>query len=123
MFRTVIDLLKSVLPQPLPQDDEATLARLADFASTLSLYHFTTCPYCLRVRRRMKRLRLDIELRDIHASRTHHDALIAGGGRQTVPCLRVQSADGSIRWMYESADIMRWLDHESERLRRAPTLD
>ena len=52
----------------------------------------------------------------LHLLRHHLEDLLAlgvelveGGGRQTVPCLRIEAEDG-VRWMYESLDIMRYLD-------------
>jgi len=27
-----------------------------------------------------------------------------------VPCLRIEKADGAVEWMYESADINRYLE-------------
>jgi glutathione S-transferase len=34
--------------------------------------------------------------------------LLSGGGRTTVPCLRIQRGEET-EWMFESADIMRYL--------------
>ena len=36
--------------------------------------------------------------------------LIRDGGRGMVPCLRIESDDGHVRWMYESQDIIEYLD-------------
>jgi glutathione S-transferase len=74
----------------------------------LALYHYPSCMYCARVRRAIERLRLNIELRDVMHDPARRRELIEGGGRATVPCLRVDGADGT-RWMYESADIVRYL--------------
>lgn len=45
-------------------------------------------------------------LTDIRAYRD----LVQGGGRQTVPCLRIEREGGNVEWMYESADIIRFID-------------
>ena len=37
------------------------------------------------------------------------DELVAGGGRATVPCLRIEQPDGTYEWMYESRDIVAYL--------------
>lgn len=77
-------------------------------AEHLVLYHFSSCPYCLRVRRATHRFNIPITLRDIHVDAAAHRALIAGGGRQTVPCLYIgDEAQGA--WLYESADIIAYL--------------
>jgi len=74
----------------------------------LALYHYDSCMYCARVRGVIARLGLNIELRDIMRDPQHRQALLAGGGRTTVPCLRI--ADGiDVRWMYESNEIVAYL--------------
>ena len=35
--------------------------------------------------------------------------LIRGGGRPTVPCLRIENDKGEVQWMYESLDIIDYL--------------
>ncbi len=76
----------------------------------LALYHFPYCPFCVMVDRAIRRLGLDIERRDIRRERRHADALIEGGGRRTVPCLRIEGAGGAVHWLYESRDIIAWLE-------------
>jgi len=49
-----------------------------------------------------------VELRSTSDS-LHQNALIQGGGKPQVPCLRIENEDGSIEWMYESDDIIRYL--------------
>lgn len=72
----------------------------------LSLYHFDSCPYCARVRRALKHLELEVELKDIHRDPAAQADLVAATGRQTVPVLYVEGEDV---WMPESADIIRFL--------------
>ncbi len=72
----------------------------------LDLYKFDTCPYCQRVMDYIKRSgRTDITMHDIHKSEEDRAYLIANGGKSQVPCLFI---DGKA--MYESADIIAWLD-------------
>lgn len=78
--------------------------------SRMALYHFMSCPFCQRVRSQIERLALPIELRDIQREPEYRCELIAGGGRATVPCLRIEHDDGRVEWMYESADINRYLE-------------
>ena len=79
---------------------------------TLALYHYPACPFCLKTRREIRRLSLNIELRDAQHDATHRAALIAGGGKAQVPCLRITGAEGKQTWMYESGDINAWLARE-----------
>lgn len=36
--------------------------------------------------------------------------LVTGGGRAMVPCLRIERDEGQVEWMYESIDIMQFID-------------
>jgi glutathione S-transferase len=81
-------------------------------AKKLSLYHFPSCPYCLQVRSVLQRLKLNIELKDIHQFPDYGEELVRHGGRSTVPCLRIQEEDGKVRWLYESPDINRFLEEK-----------
>lgn len=80
--------------------------------ASMSLYHYDTCMFCAKVRRAIEALALDIELRDILSDADHRRTLVEGGGRSTVPCLRIDGPDGEPSWMYESADIIRFLAGE-----------
>jgi glutaredoxin len=76
----------------------------------LALYQFVTCPFCIKTRRAIRRLSLNIELRDAQHNDEHRQALLEGGGAIKVPCLRINEPDGQLRWMYESDEIIRYLD-------------
>lgn len=78
--------------------------------SDLSLYHHASCPYCQRVRAAMNSLGLDIELRDIREHPPYRDELVHEGGMGQVPCLRIHHPDGRVEWLYESADIIQFLE-------------
>lgn len=65
----------------------------------------------MKVRRAMKRQSVNIELRDAKNDPTHRADLEAGGGRIKVPCLRIEK-DGQVEWMYESSDIVTYLEKE-----------
>ena len=77
--------------------------------ATMALYHFMSCPFCMKVRRVIKQLDLNIEMRNIHQSKEHFQALVNGGGDKMVPCLRIEHPDQTIEWMYESDDIVAYL--------------
>jgi glutathione S-transferase len=36
--------------------------------------------------------------------------LVEGGGSLKVPCLRIEENDGAVTWMYESSDIIQYLE-------------
>lgn len=75
----------------------------------LALYHFEGCPYCTRVRNVLRELDLEVELRDTLYDGDHAAELARATGRQTVPVLRIEQPDGSVRWLPESADIIAYL--------------
>lgn len=78
-------------------------------SQSLFLYQFQSCPFCIKVRREMKRLSLNIELLDAQYNEQHKKELLAGGGQVKVPCLKIVKADNDIVWMYESSDIIAYL--------------
>ncbi|WP_448546694.1 glutaredoxin family protein [Thalassotalea fusca] len=75
----------------------------------LSLYQLPACPFCVKVRRVMKRDNLHIELRNINQKPEFREELIAQGGKRTVPCLRIEE-NNQVTWLYESSDIVNYLE-------------
>ena len=80
--------------------------------SSYSLYQFAGCPFCIKVVRAMRRLNLPMELRDSSRDAKHRQDLLEQGGRVKAPCLRIEKADGSSEWMYESKDIIAYLQRQ-----------
>jgi glutaredoxin len=78
----------------------------------LALYHYPTCPFCLKTRRTIERLSLNIELRNAQHDGTHRQTLIAGGGKPQVPCLLITDPQGKQTWLYESDAINAYLNRE-----------
>jgi glutaredoxin len=78
--------------------------------SKLALYQYAACPFCVKVRRAMKRSALNIETRDAKRSEKFKEELLQGGGQLKVPCLRIEEDNGDVRWMYESGDIINYLE-------------
>jgi glutaredoxin len=76
---------------------------------SLVLYQFQTCPFCIKVKRNNKRLSLKIETRDAQHNSTHRQELLQGGGQIKVPCLKIIDANGNGSWMYESNNILQYL--------------
>ena len=83
-----------------------------DRTSHLALYQFHACPFCIITRRTMRRLGLNIELRDAQNDPRWEQELIEQGGRRQVPCLRITDEDGKVEWLYESKDIMHYLEQQ-----------
>ena len=76
------------------------------------MYQFLSCPFCIKTRREIRRLALNIETRDALRHAPSRQQVLEGGGQVKVPCLRITDAEGRHEWMYESSDIIRYLrDH------------
>lgn len=84
----------------------------------LALYYSPYCPYCHRVLNAMAELGFypdlkkgdagGITLKNTFANKTAAKALKAGGGKSTVPCLRIKRGEAT-QWLYESLDIIEFL--------------
>lgn len=77
--------------------------------SSYALYYYDQCPFCQMVLREMRKTEVQVELMNTLTNPKNRQDLIQGGGRGTVPCLRITSNDGQVRWMYESGDIAQYL--------------
>lgn len=113
LILTPIMLLMEALTTPksitrTPEEQTAVDAA----TSKLALYQFKACPFCIKVRKEIARLGLNIEIRDAQHDAAHRQALLENGGKVTVPCLKVIDDDGQTQWMYESNDIIAWLKKE-----------
>ena len=74
----------------------------------MALYQLPACPFCVKVRRSIKRNALKIELRTISKNENYRQELITEGGKRTVPCLRIEK-DDQVQWLYESNEIINYL--------------
>jgi glutathione S-transferase len=74
------------------------------------LFQYATCPFCMRVRQFLDQAGIDIDMRDTLRDVRARGELLAGGGRSTVPCLRIER-DGDVEWLYESRDIIAYLQN------------
>ena len=96
-------------PRPPARSAEAQQELDAQTAH-LKLYQFRQCPFCVRTRRGIRRLGLNIETRDARNDPRWQNELIEQGGKYQVPCLRIDKGDDQTEWLYESKDIIRYLD-------------
>ncbi|EJA3103594.1 glutathione S-transferase N-terminal domain-containing protein [Vibrio vulnificus] len=102
----LVDTLFS--PKCLKRSPEAQ-NKVDEQATRYALYQFAACPFCVKVRRAMKRQSVTIELRDAKNDAQHRHELEQGGGKIKVPCLRIEE-NGQTRWMYESSDIVAYIE-------------
>ena len=97
-------MIKEIISMFTKNDDSSET-----FIKDHYLYHYSSCPFCFRVSIAMKKLGIDMEKCNIHDGSEHYNALKNGGGSTMVPCLRIDQ-DGESKWLYESSDIVRYLE-------------
>ena len=103
-------LLKERLQRPtgLVRTPEAQQSADAQCQS-LALYHYKTCPFCMKVRQEMRRLALPIERLDAQPPGALREQLGRLGGQLKVPCLRITDKAGNSEFLYDSGKIISYL--------------
>jgi glutaredoxin len=99
---------KLAMPKGVARSDEAQ-QKINEECAGMALYHFKTCPFCIKVRHEMARLSLPIQLRDAQHDPEQRADLLQGGGKIQTPCLRIADDRGNVQWMFESNDIINYL--------------
>ena len=77
-----------------------------------SLYEFHTCPFCVKTRRFLRKNSINIEIKDSRGNKVYREELKKYGGKIQVPCLRIKKEGGLDEWLYESNDIIRYLENK-----------
>ena len=94
-------------PKPIPVSPEK-IKFIQEKVKDMEIYEFKACPFCVRVRRFMKKNNISITIKDARRNKDFADELLNGGGKLQVPCLKI--GGDKIRWMYESKDIIIFLN-------------
>jgi len=105
----IILLLNAIFVPKAVERNAEDQRKLDEETKRFALYQFETCPFCVKVRRAIKRMGLKIELKDVNKVAAFEEELLKGGGQRQVPCLKISNRDGSVRWLYESSDIIAFL--------------
>ena len=79
----------------------------------LELFKFDSCPFCQLVMSDIESKRVLVQYLDIYENRENMDRLLQDTGRRTVPCLYIDNQP-----MFESRDIMHWIDQNIDRLEK-----
>ena len=79
--------------------------------SALALYMRPSCPYCVRVTQFSSEAGIPLTQCNISEG-SHLEALMVGGGKRQVPCLRIEATPGEVQWLYESMDIIAYLQRQ-----------
>ncbi|MCE9679498.1 glutathione S-transferase N-terminal domain-containing protein [Shewanella sp. AS1] len=104
----IILLLNFIFTPKKRQRPIAEQAKVDEQTRALQLYQYAACPFCVKVRRAIRRQGLNITTIDAKQI-PHQQTLVEQGGRAMVPCLRIEQ-QGEVQWMYESSDIIAYLN-------------
>jgi len=105
--RVLIFLDWAVRPKIIKRSSENQI-QVDKKTESLKLYEFYACPFCIKTRRAIKRLNLNLETRNAQKG-DYRRELELNGGKVQVPCLRIEYA-GEVSWLYESNDIIKYLE-------------
>lgn len=103
-------LLKEKLTQPTGLVRSHAAQKSVDMQClNLALYQYKTCPFCMKVRKEMARLSLNVSRVDAQPAGPARDELTLKGGLSKVPCLKITDATGKSQWLYDSEAIVAYL--------------
>lgn len=106
----VVEALTKPKSPKLSAEQTQALERLSE---QFTLYQFAACPFCVKVRQASRKVGLPLAVKDAKRDLAARQALEQGGGRIKVPCLRIEDDAGDTRWMYESDDIIAYLNQQT----------
>jgi glutaredoxin len=107
----IILLLDAVFaPKPVIQRAAEAQTVLDAKTKTWTMYQLQACPFCVKVRRQMKRFSIQIPFKDVGSDPQAYQELMEGGKIDQVPCLRLVDQSGAVQWMYESSEINAFLE-------------
>ena len=81
----------------------------------LVLYYTPSCPYCQKVLNYLKKAHKTVPMKDVRTDPQAKEELRCYGGKMQVPCLFI---DGHP--LYESQDIINWMEAHQDDLTDAP---
>jgi len=101
------------LPKPILRN-KADQAKVDKQTQHFTLYQFEACPFCVKVRRFIRKNSLKIELKDAKNNMANKSELVNNGGKHKVPCLKIEKINTKTIWLYESDAIIAFLATETE---------
>ena len=106
----IILLINAVFSPSARKHTPQAIEKLSVELAGITLYQYPACPFCVKVRRAMKRNGIELPLVNAKQDEVVKQELLEQGGKLMVPCLRIERA-GKVEWMYESSDIIDYLDN------------
>ena len=108
LFINAVTLPKPILRSGPDQD------KVDKKTQHFTLYQFEACPFCVKVRRFIRKNSLKIELKDAKNNMANKSELVNNGGKRKVPCLKIEKINAKTTWLYESDAIIQFLAKETE---------
>ena len=106
LFINLLTLPKPILRDKIDQD------KIDNKTKGLTIYQFEACPFCVKVRRYIRKNSLKINLKDAKNNKTFKAELVNEGGKHKVPCLKIERLNSKTKWLYESTEIIKFLKKE-----------
>lgn len=106
LFLNFITLPKPILRKKIEQD------KIDSQTKFLTIYQFEACPFCVKVRRFIRKNSLKINLRDAKNNKKFKHELVNEAGKHKVPCLKIEKINEKTKWLYESTEIIKFLKKE-----------
>ena len=79
-------------------------------APTLEFYYYDFCPFCVRVKKTIKKLNIKVTYCNTMEDPSCEQKLFTDTGRRTVPCLYIDNIP-----MHESSEIISWLQDNQKK--------
>jgi len=111
--KLILFINASTLPKPIFRNgvDQDKVDKKTQY---YTLYQFEACPFCVKVRRFIRKNSLKIELKDAKSNMGNKSELVNNGGKHKVPCLKIEKINAKTIWLYESDAIIAFLSKEIE---------
>lgn len=74
-----------------------------------ALYYYDSCGFCRRVLAALPNIKVEVEKRNVQQEPKWRQEQAKATGRTQVPCLKITDDNGSEQWLFESADIINYL--------------
>ena len=110
--RCILFINAVTLPKPILRNED-NQAKVDKKTQHFTLYQFEACPFCVKVRRFIRKNSLKIELKDAKNNMANKLELVNNGGKHKVPCLKIEKINAKPIWLYESDAIIAFLAKET----------
>ena len=109
--RLILFINRITLPTPILRKN-IEQEKINEKTKNLTVYQFEACPFCVKVRRFIRKNSLKINIKDAKNNKTFKTELVNEGGKHKVPCLRIDKINSKTEWLYESTEIIKFLEKE-----------